>query len=152
MYPQTHYIYLFPYSLHVLICDIGDTVRQLSLNLNFTTFLIHGVAPCHLHPLCVCVCVCVCVVCVCVCVCVCVSACCISLYILCIVYYFVAYMLDHTRHMRYLYYYLLFRQNKGIPHLVLLLNPPRLIQPLDPPNPPDTDEDLTWYISPTECL
>ena len=49
-------------------------------------------------------------------------------------------MLHHTRHMRYIYTLkLLFLQNKGIPHLLLPLNPPLLIQPLDPPKPPDTD-------------
>ena len=61
------------------------------------------------------------------------------MHILCMVYYCVVYMLHHTIHMRYLYSNLLFLQKKGIPHLLLLLNPPLLIQPLDPPNPPDTD-------------
>ena len=31
--------------LSTVVCDIGDTVRQLSPNLKFTTFLIHGVSP-----------------------------------------------------------------------------------------------------------
>ena len=149
MYPQTHYIYLFPYSLHVLICDIGDTVQQLSLN--FKSPLSSSMEwPFAIFTDSVCVCV---------------SACCISLYILCMVYYFVVYMLDHTRHVRCLYSYLLFLQKKDIHHSLFLLHPPLLIQLLDPPIPPNTDmivkrthlallleKDLTWYISPTECL
>ena len=34
--------------LSTVVCDIGDTVRQLSLKLKFTTSLIHGVPPCQL--------------------------------------------------------------------------------------------------------
>ena len=34
--------------LSTVVCDIGDTVHQLSPKLKFTTFLIHGVSPCQL--------------------------------------------------------------------------------------------------------
>ena len=71
---------------------------------------------------------------------------CISMYSLCKCMYCSLSVVPH-KGMMYLYSYLLFMQ-KGIPHLPLMLNPPLLIQPLDPLNSPLSIQPLDPLNSP----